>query len=239
MCLSLFVNRCSCILGQSTQAEAAAEIDSLLLTVLVQIDCSPLIRQLICALYTPYCDQSGNQPAVLLPCQSLCESSVTECVSLLQVIGYADLISPVMDCTILPVAGQERCFTYTNTFEFTIVEVGYVRYWPLNWNNSQLNWNNLIEICLTLNFRQCSLTWSLRFIDMVILQTLISVWFKFPGFLPKILVFLPDFHLWLKKDLHQFLQVSFWYRLKIPWKYLKGNKTVISHNIQWWLTLFS
>ena len=132
MCLSLFVNRCSCILGQSTQAEAAAEIDSLLLTVLVQIDCSPFIRQLICALYTPYCDQSGNQPAILLPCQSLCESSVTECVSLLQVIGYADLISPVMDCTILPVAGQERCFTYTNTFEFTIVEVGYVRYWPLN-----------------------------------------------------------------------------------------------------------
>ena len=128
MCLSLFVYRCSCNLGQSTQAEAAAEIDSLLLTVLVQIDCSPLIRQLICALYTPYCDQSGNQPAILLPCQSLCESSVAECVSLLQVIGYADLISPVMDCTILPVAGQERCFTYTNTFEFTIVEVGYVRY---------------------------------------------------------------------------------------------------------------
>ena len=116
----------SYISGQSTQEAAAAEIDSLLLSVLVQIDCSPLIRQLICALYTPYCDQSQNAPAILLPCRSLCESSVAECVSLLQVIGYADLISPVMDCTILPVAGQERCFTYTDTLELTIVEVGYV-----------------------------------------------------------------------------------------------------------------
>lgn len=115
----IYISRFS---GHRSQDEAVAEIERYSVGLLVDVDCSPFSRQLVCALYTPICDDTVIPPTSVLPCQSLCTKVLSGCNALLTAFGYLDIVTSIVNCTSLPKDGLERCVTYTDDVRLILEE---------------------------------------------------------------------------------------------------------------------
>lgn len=69
------------ILGHKTQEEADVALHTF--TPLVNVDCSPHLKTLLCSVYTPECVSGKALP----PCRTLCEKARSSCEGLLKIIG--------------------------------------------------------------------------------------------------------------------------------------------------------
>ncbi|XP_022110343.1 uncharacterized protein LOC110989936 [Acanthaster planci] len=73
------------ILGHQTQDEAGLEVHQFF--PLVKVQCSPFLKTLLCAVYTPQCTDGEKRP--LLPCRELCAQARDGCEELMNDFGFA------------------------------------------------------------------------------------------------------------------------------------------------------